>query len=273
MTFSLSKPNFTKYFASETKYSITITADDSITKKFPVLKDGPLEVALFWRTKFDELAQLKNFDAANKFTNVLLLLSGDAKDKWINARNDIMSNNENPTEAHFHAVWTAFIINYGASDKTNKGLQDFLRKAKKPADMKLYNFKTRLYQLNKYLPLLPGPHGRRLDDADMFDTIQECVLDWNNSYIASNTKTENINDLMSTMENSSCKKPRESQKPTVRTIPSRNSNQPETRINAAKEIRTNTVEIIATMKSPFAPTISSVDIQMPNVSTLAIQKE
>jgi hypothetical protein len=94
MNFSLSKPDFTKYFTSETKYSIAITADDSATKKFPVLEDGPLKVALFWHTQFDELAQLKNFDAANKFTNVLLLLSGDSKDKWINARNDIMPNNE-----------------------------------------------------------------------------------------------------------------------------------------------------------------------------------
>jgi hypothetical protein len=77
MNFSLLKPDFAKYYASETKYSITsITADDSITKKFPVLKDGPLEVALFWHTQFDELTQLKNFDAANKFTNVLLLLCG-----------------------------------------------------------------------------------------------------------------------------------------------------------------------------------------------------
>jgi hypothetical protein len=122
MNFSLSKPNFTKYFASKTKYSIAITADDSITKKFRVLEDGPLKVALFWCTQFDELAQLKNFDAANKFTNVLLLLSGDAKDKWINACNDVMPNNKNPTKARFHVVWTAFIINYGASNKTAKGL-------------------------------------------------------------------------------------------------------------------------------------------------------
>jgi hypothetical protein len=107
-----------------------------------------------------------------------------------------MPNNENPTKARFRTVWTAFIINYGTSDKTAKGLQDFLRKAKKPADMKLYDFKTRLHQLNKYLPLLPGPHGHRLDDADMFDTIQECVPDWNNSYIASYTTTKNINDLL-----------------------------------------------------------------------------
>ncbi len=28
----------------------------------------------------------------------------------------------------------------------------------------------------------------------MFDTIQGCVPDWNNSYIASNTTTKNIND-------------------------------------------------------------------------------
>ncbi len=62
--------------------------------------------------------------------NVLLLLSGAAKDKWINAHNDIMPNNENPTKACFHAVWTAFIINYGASDKTAKGLRDFLWKAR-----------------------------------------------------------------------------------------------------------------------------------------------
>jgi hypothetical protein len=76
-----------------------------------------------------------------------------------------------------------------------------------------------------------------------------------------------------TMENSSSKKQRGSQKPAVRTIASHNSNQPETRINAAKETRTSTMETITTMKSPFAPTISSAEIQMPNVATLKIQKE
>jgi hypothetical protein len=64
MNFSLSKPNFAKYFTPQTKHSIAITANDSITKKFPVLKDGPLEVTLFCHTQFDELAQLKNFNAA-----------------------------------------------------------------------------------------------------------------------------------------------------------------------------------------------------------------
>jgi hypothetical protein len=30
----------------------------------------------------------------------------------------------------------------------------------------------------------------------MFDTIQEHVLDWSNSYIASNTMIKNTNDLL-----------------------------------------------------------------------------
>jgi hypothetical protein len=30
----------------------------------------------------------------------------------------------------------------------------------------------------------------------MFDTVQKCVPDWNNSFIASNTMTKNINDLL-----------------------------------------------------------------------------
>jgi hypothetical protein len=55
------------------------------------------------------------------------------------------------------------------------------------------------------------------------------------------------------MENLSCKKPRECQKPAVRTVASHNTNQPETRINASKETRTNAMKTITAMKSPFAP--------------------
>jgi hypothetical protein len=105
----------------------------------------------------------------------------------------------------------------------------------------------------------------------MFDTIQECVPDWNNSYIASNTMIENINDLLEYYGKLELQESKRKPKTAIRTITSCNSNQPETRINATKETRTNAMETIATMKSPFAPTISSVDIQMPNVVTLAIQ--
>jgi hypothetical protein len=77
--------------------------------------------------------------------------------------------------------------------------------------------------------------------------------------------------FLNTTENSNSRKQRGSQNPAVRTITS--CNQPETIINTAKETKTNAMETIATMKSPFVPTISSVDIHMPNVVTLIIPKE
>jgi hypothetical protein len=86
----------------------------------------------------------------------------------------------------------------------------------------------------------------------------------------SKTKTSMI--FLNTMENSNSKKPRERQKPAVRIIASRNINQPEIRINATKEAKANATETVATMKSPFAPTISSVDIQMMNAATLVFPK-
>jgi hypothetical protein len=46
MNFNLSKPNFAKYFASETKYSIVITANDSIFRMDPLklLSSGALSL-------------------------------------------------------------------------------------------------------------------------------------------------------------------------------------------------------------------------------------
>ncbi len=50
--------------------------------------------------------------------------------------------------------------------------------------------------ISTYLYSQEWPHGHCLEDADMFDTVQKCVPDWNNSFIASNTMTKNINDLL-----------------------------------------------------------------------------
>ena len=75
------------------------------------------------------------------------------------------------------------------------------------------------------------------------------------------------------MESSNSKKQRGSKKHAIRTIASHSSNQTEIRINDTMETKINARETITTIKSPFTPTISSADIQMLNVMTLAIQKE
>jgi hypothetical protein len=85
---------------------------------------------------FDRILKNDLFDARNFF---------NLKNSHFDSRNRVpvvMPNNENPTKAHLHAVWISFIINYGATNKASKRLQDFLQMAKKPANMKLYDFKT-----------------------------------------------------------------------------------------------------------------------------------
>jgi hypothetical protein len=58
------------------------------TLKMPVFEDGPLKAALYWRKQFEELATMKRWNATSKFMNALLLLSGDAKDMWVDAQYD-----------------------------------------------------------------------------------------------------------------------------------------------------------------------------------------
>jgi hypothetical protein len=95
----------------------------------------------------------------------------------------------------------------------------------------------------------------------MFDNIQEC---------ASNAMTKNINDLLEYY--GKLKQQEAMRKPKPRCQDKNNSQPARTRINAAKETKTSTMETIAPMKSSFAPTISSADIQMLNLFTLTIQK-
>jgi hypothetical protein len=85
--------------------------------KVPVFEDGPLEAALYWRKQFEELAELKEWTPAQKFTNALLLLSGDAKDKWEDARAEI--GGVYATGPRFTNTMNAFIKRCGATHVVN----------------------------------------------------------------------------------------------------------------------------------------------------------
>jgi hypothetical protein len=191
MKFTLNRPDFTKIFTLERKYTIAIGNDnddnDTTTLKVPVFEDGPLEAALYWRKQFEELATLKGWNANSKFTNALLLLTGDAKDKWLDARDDILGGN-NPTDVRFNNTMNAFISKCGATADAAEDLREFLMNAKKPANMTLQTFKRRITELNRYLPYLPGPLNQRLNDAMIFTTIKKCVPAWQQIYIQSNAR-------------------------------------------------------------------------------------
>ena len=198
--FNLTRPDFSKIFTSERKYTIATGAEanDTTTIKVPVFEDGPLEAALYWRKQFDELIHLKQLNADAKFTNALLLLAGEAKEKWTDARAEVMGNAVNHTDARFNAAMNRFISLCGATSNTAEDLREFLLNVKKPAKMKLQDFKRRIFELDRYLPYLPGPLNDRLGDAVLFSTIKKCVPAWNNQYISANARTSvhNVNELM-----------------------------------------------------------------------------
>ena len=141
--FNLTRPDFSKIFTSERKYTIATGAEanDTTTIKVPVFEDGPLEAALYWRKQFDELIHLKQLNADAKFTNALLLLAGEAKEKWTDARAEVMGNAVNHTDARFNAAMNRFISLCGATSNTAEDLREFLLNVKKPAKMKLQDFK------------------------------------------------------------------------------------------------------------------------------------
>lgn len=131
----------------------------------PVFKDGPLEAALYWRKQFNELAQSKLFNADAKFTMLFSFLSGEDKENWIDAQDQSWGNAANATETRFLSAMNRFIGLCGAASNTTEYLRAFLMNAKKPAKMKLQDFKSRLFEFNRYLPFLPGPLNEKLGDA------------------------------------------------------------------------------------------------------------
>ena len=191
MKFSLTRPNWEKEFTEYRKYYILtgVDADDKTTLKVPVFEDGNLEKALYWRKKFEELVELKNLTgaapnpASPRFTNALLLLSGPAKEKWIEARNTVLGTPAgNLTIPRFNNVMTLFIQKCGATTSTAEDLRDFLMNVRKPSHMKFSDFKTRIIELDYYLPYLPAPLNERIGAATLFSTLKKSVPAWKEKF-------------------------------------------------------------------------------------------
>ena len=160
MRFSLSTPDWNKVFKDNfRKYSVPTGAgdDDKTTVKVPVFERGNLEAALHWRKQFQDLIELKQLNVDAKFTNARILLTGAAREKWQQARDDIVGAQGNLTEARFTRTMTSFLQKCGATTETAEDLRDFLMNAKKPPNMNFEDFKQRLEELNDYLPYLPAP--------------------------------------------------------------------------------------------------------------------
>jgi hypothetical protein len=172
--FTLSTPDWSKTFDNYRKYSVPTGAgaDDNTTIKVPVFDTGNLEAALYWRKQFADLIDLKQLDAAAKFNNARILTSGSGREKWNQARQEVLregqANALNPTDARFNATMLIFLKKCGATSETAEDLREFLANAKKPSNMSLDDFKKRIHELNEYLPYLPGPLNTKLSEDELF---------------------------------------------------------------------------------------------------------
>jgi hypothetical protein len=61
---------------------------------------------------------MKHWDAESKLTNALLLLTGDAKDKWMDAQEGALGDND-PMDGLFANTMNIFIRRCGATADAN----------------------------------------------------------------------------------------------------------------------------------------------------------
>jgi hypothetical protein len=145
MKFSLTSPDWTMVFKDNyRKYSVQTGAgaNDTTTVKVPVFEQGSLKAALYWHKQFQDLIELKNLDAAAKFTNASILTSSAGHKKWQQAQAEVLGNPPaNKTNARFNRTMLTFIQKCGATSETAEYLRDIIMNAKKPSNLRFEDFK------------------------------------------------------------------------------------------------------------------------------------
>jgi hypothetical protein len=109
--------------------------------------------------QFAELQVEKLWNASDSFWNATLLLSADAKEKWIRS-----------AETHLPTTMNAFMREFCAGNDTEK-VCELLLSARKPKDMAICDFVTHIKQLNQCIEYLPLPLNRRLGDDEILAVI------------------------------------------------------------------------------------------------------
>jgi hypothetical protein len=89
----------------------------------------------------------KLWNAQDAFRNAALLLSADAEEKWIRSAETHLPTGVNPTAARFTTTLNTSTREFCSNNDTEK-VREVLMSAKKPRDMSIRDFATRIKQLN-----------------------------------------------------------------------------------------------------------------------------
>ena len=187
----LTRPSFAKLYEKTRKYTIRVDANDATdvsTEKFPVFEEGSLEELLRWRKEFETLVRLKSWtnSGTNQLRNVRLLLDGEALERFEAAYTDEVG--EQPLNiARFRSALGKFIERSVPNDAA-ESIRDYLQSARKPANMSVNDFVTRLKEINRYLPYLPAPQNTSLDEATLFSIVKKSVPSFERAFKANNAR-------------------------------------------------------------------------------------
>jgi hypothetical protein len=114
-------------FKSSVKYTIVSVTDRAnsntkeVKKKVRVLHVvHHLEALLLWRSQFTEFQIEKLWNAQEAFQNAVLLLSADAKEKWIRSVKVHLPAEVNTTAAHFTTTMNAITREFCSNSDMEK---------------------------------------------------------------------------------------------------------------------------------------------------------
>ncbi len=169
-----------------------------IKKRFRVLHHvDELEALLIWKSELIDLGNSKGWNWQSWYRNTILTLADTAKENFLMVQNELFPLEIIDTETKYNSLMSGFTEMYCSKLET-RNLRELILSARKPSDMNIRAFATRLRQLNRYLSQLPGPLNHRLREDEICDIITRSVPSWNRKLIESgNSRMERLGEILS----------------------------------------------------------------------------
>ena len=171
--------------------SLNHSAAGNRTKfEVPICNGSNLESVLITINEFKEASQVLDYIEATEllFINFRRCLDGIAREDW-SLLTDTMPTN---VIADFDNCIAAFTRNYMTAD-TKQNLINYIKPLKKPRNMSVHDFITRVRTLNVYVAVLPNSDvpgaaaTPALSDAEIKDTIFQAMPEaWQRNVLRSN---------------------------------------------------------------------------------------
>ena len=168
-----------------------------VKKRIRVLHNvDELEALLIWKSELIDLGSAKYWTWESWYRNTVITLADTAKENFLMVQSELYQYEAIDTFAKYDGLMKGFTEMYCSKLET-RNLREMILSAKKPGDMTIRAFTTRLRQLNRYLPELPGPLNIRLREDEICDVVTRSVPSWNRKLVESgNSRMDRLGEVL-----------------------------------------------------------------------------